>query len=114
MYETLKTALDDTGIPLAEGDWDGAPLTGSYMVLRLESEAASMWGDQHQQAQAVEGSVQLYCRTRELEDYRKVQAVLDALELSWRYNGTQYEPRNGIVHYEWLFQLEYLEAAEIN
>lgn len=106
MYEELKTALEETGIALAEGDWDRAPQTGSYLILRLEGDGDTVWGDNHMRQQAVAGSVHLYCRTKDRTEFETVQAVLDGLELSWRYNYTQYEPRNHIVHYEWLFELE--------
>lgn len=108
MYELLKAALEATQIPLAEGDWDRAPQSGSYLILRLEDEASAVWGDNHQREQALSGSVHLYARTSDKTDFAAVQAVLDAQEISWRLNSVQHEVRNHIVHYEWLFEIEVL------
>lgn len=113
MYNALKAALEATGIPLAEGDWDRAPQSGNYMILRLEDEASAVWGDQHKQEQSFQGSVHLYARSSDRTDFNAVQRVLDQQEVSWRFNGTQYEPRNGLVHYEWLFELEQLNTPEV-
>lgn len=106
MYEALKAALEQTGIPMAEGDWDRAPKSGNYMTLRLEREASSLWGDNHQQAQTVEGTVDLFARSLATADVDEIQRAFDRLEISWKLYSTQYEPRNHIVHYEWLYQLE--------
>lgn len=108
MYEALKAALEQTGIPMAEGDWDRAPQSGSYIAVRLDSEGDSLWGDQHQQEQALEGSVHLFERSGDKANMQLIQSVLDGLELSWRLNSVQHEARNHIVHYEWVFQLEVL------
>lgn len=106
MYEALKAALEQTGIPMAEGDWDRAPQSGSYMTLRLDGETSSLWGDNHQQAQTVEGTVDLFVRSLDTSDVDIIQRVFDGLEISWRLYSTQYEPRNHIAHYEWLYRLE--------
>ena len=108
MFEALMSALKGTGIPVAEGDWDRAPQSGPYIAVRLDNEGDSLWGDQHQQEQALEGSVHLFERSSDKANMKLIQSVLDGLELSWRLNSTQHEARNHIVHYVWVFQLEVL------
>ena len=108
MYDELLQALKLTGIPTAEGDWDRAPQEGSYMVLRLDYEASALWADNHQRQQALEGSVHLFLRSGDKYDFRQIQGIFDAMEISWRLAATLYEPRNHTVHYEWAIQLEVL------
>lgn len=112
MYDALITALKATQIPVAEGDWDRAPQSGSYITVRLEFEHSALWGDGHQLQQAMEGSVHLFCRNADQGEMEMVQVILDELETSWELNSIQYEPRNGIVHYEWIFRLEQLTTPE--
>lgn len=108
MFDELIRALKESGIPTAEGDWDRAPQTGPYIAVRLDTDGDTLWGDQHQQAQALEGSVHLFERSGGKDNIKLIQSILDGQELSWRLNSVQHEARNHIVHYEWVFQLEVL------
>ena len=53
MFELLLQALQATGIPTAEGDWDRAPQSGSYLTIALSGETSSVWADGHQRQQAL-------------------------------------------------------------
>lgn len=109
MYEALKTLLRSTGIPLAEGDWNNAPQTGSYAAIALDLEGATLWGSDRQRQQAIQGTVNLFCRTADRSDYNAIQNALWATGISWRLNSIQHEPARRMMHYEWIFELEDIE-----
>lgn len=106
MYDELKAALEATGIPIAEGDWDRAPQSGSYMTVRPEFEASALWADGRQREQAIAGSVHLFLRTNDKSPVRLIQSTLDGCGISWKLDAVQHEPRNHIVHYTWTWELE--------
>ena len=109
MYEALIALLEATGIPAAEGPWNNAPQSGSYLEYQLEGQGAAFWADDEMQEQAISGSVDLFCRTNSREDFHKVQQALDASGVSWQLFSIQREVKNRLVHYEWTFELERLE-----
>lgn len=106
MYDELLQALQLTGIPVAEGDWDRAPQAGSYIAVRLDDEPSALWGDGRKRQQALGGSVHLFARSNDKSDMLLVQHILGLYETSWRLASVQHEARNHIVHYEWTFELE--------
>lgn len=106
MYDALKQLLWSTGIPFAEGDWNKAPETGSYAAIALDLEGETLWGDGRQQHQAVQGTINLFCRTPDMSDFYKIQRALDAMGISWDLNSIQREISRRLYHYEWVFELE--------
>ena len=113
MYDALITLLRSTGIPLAEGDWTNAPQTGNYAVIALDLEGETLWGDGHQRQQAIQGTVNLFCRTRDRADFYRIQRALDATGISWKLNRIQTENQRRMFHYEWVFELEDTEHDEL-
>ena len=109
MFDALITLLKSTGIPLAEGAWNNAPQTGSWAAIALDGGAESLWGDDNQQQEAVEGTVDLFCRDNDRGDFRTMKAALKATGISFRLNSIQYETDRRLIHYEWVFQLEQIE-----
>ena len=108
MYDALIQLLEATGIPCAEGAWNRAPQTGSYIVYALDGQGESLWADDAQQQQAIQGSVDLFCRTAERAQFNAVQNALRASGLSWDLYSIQREPENRLIHYEWVFEMEVL------
>lgn len=108
MYDILLQALRLTSIPVSEGAWDRAPQSGPYIVVAMDSEASAVWADGRQQEQALEGAVHLFARDNGKGNMMLVQHILDTYEISYRLNSVQHETRAGIVHYEWIIQLEAL------
>ena len=106
MYDAFVTLLKSTGIPLAEVAWSNAPQTGSYAVIALDDEASALWADDGQQQQAVQGTIDLFCRTSSRADFNTVQRALRETGVSWYLNSIQYENGGRLVHYEWVFELE--------
>ena len=109
MYGDLLTALAGTGIPLAEYAWETRPDT-DYLVVQLDGQGASLESDNMTGEQAVEGSVDLFCYGKNRANYDAVWGVLRTSGCSVRLNSVQYENETRLIHYEWVFQLPYLEA----
>ena len=106
MFEQLLALLQATEIPFAAYGWDNAP-SGMYGVVSLDSGAGTLAGDQKIIAQAVEGTVDLYLRDISTTNPKTVQGVLNDLDgCAWRLNSIQYEDETGLIHWEWVFQLE--------
>lgn len=110
MYEMLLQALQLLGLPLAEGEWDRAPQSGSYLTVALHGETSSQWADDRQRQQAIGGSVHLFARNGEKCQMQSVQDVLSSLGISWELASIQHEAKAHLVHYEWTFDLEGLSC----
>ena len=105
MFDDLKKALDKTGIPFAETAWETAPAT-DYGTIALDGPGESVWADDRISEQAIQGTVDLYTHGPGRTQMKKVQAALDGEGVSWRINSIQYEEETGLMHYEWVFELE--------
>ena len=106
MYEALKSAIQLSGIPLAEYAWNNAPQTGNYAVIALDSEAAGISGDNRKVDYATQGTVDLFCRTKDPADRRALEEIFNRLEIAWEWNSTQFEQDKKLIHYEYVFELE--------
>jgi len=106
MYDAFKTLLWSTGIAFAEGDWNKAPETGSYAAIALDLEGDTLWGDGGQRQQAIQGTINLFCRTPDMADFRRIQTALKRSGISWDLNSIQRETGRRLYHYEWVFELE--------
>ena len=106
MYESLKAAIRMAGIPLAEYGWNNAPQVGNYAVIALDSEAASISGDNRKTDYATQGTIDLFCRSTDATDRLAMQDIFNSLGIAWEWNSTQFEREKKIVHYEFVFELE--------
>ena len=105
-YTTLVTKLKNTTIPFAEYAWDKRP-SGDYGVVALEFEAGALHGDDKKVARAFEGSVDLFMKGRDTVKIATVEGVLaEICDGCWSVNNIQYENETGLIHYEWVFQVE--------
>lgn len=109
MYSDLLTALAGTGIPLAEYAWDTQPAT-DYLVIQLDGQGDSLESDNVTTQQAIEGSVDLFCYSKDRANYDAVWSALRTSGCAVRLSSVQYENETRLIHYEWIFQLPYLEA----
>ena len=106
MYSELIALLKATKIPCEEIAWNNAPTEGSYMIVALDGEGETLWGDNMQLEQVITGSVDLYCRTKDRTDFNAVQNAFKAWGGSWDLNSIQYENGTHLMHYEWIFEME--------
>ena len=104
MFDDLKDALNETGIPFTAYRWDTAP-EAPYGTIQLEGSGDTVAGDDSIQEQAIRGSVDLYAPDHDSLWPETVQGVLNGM-VAWRLNSIQYESSPRLIHYEWIFEME--------
>ena len=103
LVQQLK-AID--GVQFTEYEWKTRP-AGDYGTVQLDFEAEDDNGDDIKQDRAWEGSVDLYTRGEKPLIVAAVESVLeDICESSWELNSIQHEHETGLIHREFVFQLE--------
>ena len=109
MYEALAAALlAITGLPGAEYEWATRPV-GNHLTVQLDFSAQDDNGDDHHQDTSWEGSVDLYTVGKAWDVAAQVEEVLTAhCEGAWEMNSMQYDRETGLIHREYVFQLEEL------
>ena len=107
MYEDLVAALKAIdGVQFAEYEWKTRP-TGNFGTVQLDFEAEDDIGDDCKQDRAWEGSVDLFTRGETPLIVAAVESALEEIcESSWELNSIQYERETGLIHREFIFQME--------
>lgn len=107
MYDDLLDALRAIqGVQFAEYEWRTRP-TCDHGTVRIDFEASDDDGDDEKQNRAWEGSVDLFTHGRKPALIAAVEAALTGVcENCWHVNSEQYERNTGLIHTEWVFQLE--------
>ncbi len=104
IYDDLKTALTNTGIPFADTAWAVAP-SSDFGVVSLDGAGDSVIADDSRVETVLEGTVDLFCHNSSLTNMQTIETVLDGIEfLSWRLNSIQFEDDTKLTHYEWVIQ----------
>ena len=107
-YEALVAALKLTDIPFAEYAWKTRP-EGTYGVVSLDFEGASLDGDGEKLDRVWEVSVDVFIRLlREREDViTTVEEILTEICGScWHQNSHQFETNTGLFHIEWVCEVQ--------
>ena len=109
MYSQLITALKALeGVSFTENEWATRP-AGDHGTVQLDFHAASDAGGDHHRGQAWQGSVDLYTHGKADQTAAQVEAVLeDICGASWWLNLNAYEHETGLLHREYVFELEAL------
>ena len=107
IYDELVRELQAIqGVQFAEYEWKTRP-DGNFGTVQLDFEAEDDIGDDCKQDRAWEGSVDLYTRGKEMMIVAAVESVLDTVcGGSWELNSEQYERETGLIHREFVFQIE--------
>ena len=107
MFDELVTKLKAIqGVQFTEYEWKTRP-NGNHGTVQLDFEAEDDNGDDRHQNRAWEGSVDLYTHGKEMLIVAAVESALeDVCEGSWYLNSEQYEQQTGLVHREFVFQIE--------
>lgn len=107
MFDELVTKLKAIqGVQFTEYEWKTRP-NGNHGTVQLDFEAADDNGDDRHQNRAWEGSVDLYTHGKAMLIVAAVESALeDVCEGSWYLNSEQYEQETGLVHREFVFQIE--------
>ena len=107
MYEELVSRLKEiSGVQFTEYEWKTRP-NGNHGTVQIDFEAEDDNGDDNKQERAWEGSVDLFTRGKEMTIVAAVESILEEVcEGSWYLNSEQYERETGLIHREFVFQLE--------
>lgn len=107
MYEELVSRLKEiSGVQFTEYEWKTRP-NGNHGTVQIDFEAEDDNGDDYKQARAWEGSVDLFTRGKEMMIVAAVESILEEVcEGSWYLNSEQHERETGLIHREFVFQLE--------
>jgi hypothetical protein len=107
MFDELVRQLKAiTGVSFTEYEWKTRP-NGNFGTVQLDFEAEIDNGDDTKQDRAWEGSVDLFTHGKEMMIVSAVETALETVCTgSWYLNSEQYERETGLVHREFVFQIE--------
>ena len=107
MFDALVTELQGiSGVQFREYEWKTRP-DGNYGTVQIDFEAEIDNGDDGRQDRAFEGSLDLFTRGKEMMIVAAVETALEKhCSGSWYLNSEQYEHDTGLIHREFVFQLE--------
>ena len=107
IFEELVRQLQAiSGVEFAEYEWNTRP-SGNYGTVQLDFEAEDDDGDDSKVDRAWEGSVDLYTHGKQMLIVAAVESALeDICRGSWALNSEQYERDTGLIHREFVFQIE--------
>lgn len=109
MYSELVAALKAIkDVAFAEHEWATRPF-GDHGTVQIDFDAEQDSGDDLHQGRAKEGSVDLYTHGQGALISAQVESVLEGFcGASWHLNLKTYERETGLMHREYVFQLEAL------
>ena len=93
-------------VQFKEYEWKTRP-AGNFGTVKLDFEADDDNGDDCKIDRAWEGSVDLFTHGKEMLIVAAVESALeDVCSGSWYLNSEQYEKETGLIHREFVFQIE--------
>ena len=107
IYDELVRQLKAIrNVSFTEYEWKTRP-NGNFGTVQLDFEAADDIGDDQKIDRAWEGSVDLYTHGKEMMIVAAVETALESVcSGSWYLNSEQYERETGLIHREFVFQIE--------
>ena len=107
IYDELVRQLKAIrNVSFTEYEWKTRP-NGNFGTVQLDFEAADDIGDDQKIDRAWEGSVDLFTHGKEMMIVAAVETALESVcGGSWYLNSEQYERETGLVHREFVFQIE--------
>ena len=104
--ELVRQLMAIQGVQFKEYEWKTRP-NGNFGTVQLDFEADDDNGDDQKIDRAWEGSVDLYTRGKEMMIVAAVETALESVcSGSWYLNSEQYERETGLIHREFVFQIE--------
>ena len=107
MFDTLVTLLKAIpNVQFTEYEWKTRP-NGNFGTVQIDFEAEDDTGNDSMLDRAFEGSVDLYTHGKEMMIVAAVETALETVcSGSWHLNSEQYERETGLIHREFVFQIE--------
>ena len=104
--ELVRQLQAISGVEFAEYEWKTRP-NGNFGTVQLDFEAEDDIGDDIKQDRAWEGSVDLFTNGKQMLIVAAVESALaEVCGASWYLNSEQYEHETGLIHREFVFQIE--------
>ena len=104
--ELVRQLQSINGVQFTEYEWRTRP-NGNFGTVQLDFEAEDDEGDDCHQDRAWEGSVDLFTNGKEMMIVAAVESALESVcGGSWYLNSEQYERETGLIHREFVFQIE--------
>jgi hypothetical protein len=102
------TSETEVTLLMAEDEWTTRPDADSYGMIALDFEVDALYGDDVKQAEAYEGSVDLYSRKKDGEGWPALirRTLTEHCGGCWELNYHGHEVNTGLYHWEWWFQVE--------
>ena len=109
IYDELVRQLKAIrNVSFTEYEWKTRP-NGNFGTVQIDFDAAQDCGDDRHQATAKQGSVDLYTHGQAVETSAQVEAVLESIcGASWWLNLSTYEHETGLLHREYVCEMEAL------
>lgn len=81
--------------------------TGNYIVWAEEGEGNSLYADDVNILQGIQGTIDYFTTTEFDPVVQQIQDKLNSAEIVWRLNSVQYERDTGYTHYEWVWEADF-------
>ena len=109
MFDALVSELQSiSGVTIQEYEFKTRP-SGNHGTVQIDFEAEVDNGSDARQDRAFECSLDLYTHGKALEIAAQVETVLESIcGASWWLNLSTYEHETGLLHREYVFELEAL------
>ena len=106
LLQTLKTALDSTGLPFAHYAWakSASELRKDHGVY-AEDGANDLYAGNVHLEKAIQGTIDYYTRDDSGTPQTIIENALNNGEIAWYLNSIQFEEDTGFIHYEWVFEV---------
>lgn len=107
MFDELVADLKSiNGVMIQEYEFKTRP-NSNHGTVQIDFEVSEDTGDDAKQDRAFEGSLDLFTYGKEMMIVAAVETVLEThCSGSWYLNSEQYEHETGIIHREFVFQIE--------
>ncbi len=76
-----------------------------YIIWAEDSQAGEAWSDNRMGEQAIQGTVDYFTRQESDPAVDRIQQALNDAGIPFRLNSVQFEEKERIIHYEWVWEL---------
>lgn len=76
-----------------------------YIVWAEDLEGESLHANNKKEIQVIQGTIDYFTKKEFDSNVEKIQTVLRDAKISFSLNSVQYEEEEGIIHYEWIFEV---------
>lgn len=101
--DIIREALLTIGVPVSRYYAHEQP--DKYLVWGEDNQSDSVWADNRMREQAIEGTIDYFTKEEDDPNFTKIQAALNGINISWRFNSFQFEKDTNFLHFEWVWSI---------